>query len=135
MAVSLSGGLDSSSIFCEAATLGAGAAAPAPLHPVSWRFPAGPPATDQRFLEEIRRSHGVSVDTLCVSTVRLLADAEKVIWHLEMPHLLCDAQGALLERARRAGCRVVLDGFFGDEILSSQGYLVDLAYQGRWLTL
>jgi len=98
-------------------------------------FPAGPAATDQYFLEEIRRSYGVSVDTLCFSSLRLLADAEKVIWHLEMPHLLWDAQEALLERTRRAGCRVILDGFFGDQMLSGQGYLVDLAYQGRWLTL
>lgn len=136
VAVSVSGGLDSSAVFCQAAALSDAGEEAAPVQGFSLTFPDGTPASETDFVEAIRGSVPGSrarIRGLPCASFRLLAHAERAIWHLEMPQLLWDARQALLDRARRAGCRVVLDGFFGDQMLAGQGYLVDLARRGRWL--
>lgn len=44
-------------------------------------------------------------------------------------------QAALFESARGHGCRVLLSGFFGDQVLADTAYFFDLACNGRWLKL
>jgi asparagine synthase (glutamine-hydrolysing) len=56
-----------------------------------------------------------------------------VVRHQETPHLPWNALHHLLTAAHREGCRVILDGLFGDHLLAGQGYLVDLFRRGRWL--
>src|SRR5436309_3461188 len=106
-----------------------------PLHGLSMTFPAGSLADERRFLADIERQYGTPIVRLPFSSLRLLNEAREVVSHLEAPRLVWGAQRDLLEHARRAGCRVVVDGFYGDQLLSGQAYLVDLARRGRWLTI
>jgi asparagine synthase (glutamine-hydrolysing) len=138
VAVSVSGGVDSSAVFCQAAALRQGDEAAAPVYGFTMTFPDGTPASETDFVDAIRDSaHGsrAPIHRLPCTSFRLLANAERAIWHLEMPQLLWDARQALSDRARRAGCRVMLDGFFGDQMLGGQAYLVDEARRGHWLTV
>ena len=133
VAVSLSGGLDSSAIFCQAATLIRRESAPVALRGVAMTFPAGSPADERAFLNEIETAYGVQIARLAASEMRLAVDADATARHLEMPGVLWQSEHDVLEQARRMGCRVILNGFFGDQMLFERAYLVDLARQGRWL--
>ena len=134
VAVSVSGGVDSSAIFCQAAALKQQEDCPRRAPPESrWHFRRGLRADEHEFLDEIDRAYGTRITRLPVSEVRLLADADRVVGHMEMPAVFWNAYGDVFETARRAGCSVILDGYFGDQMLFGQGYLVDLARRGRWL--
>ena len=121
IAVSVSGGVDSSSIFCQASALKA-----AMEKHRRARYLDGISGGHRRgraeFLDEIDRAYGTRITRLPVSEVRFLADADKVVGHLEMPAVFWDAYGEMFETARRAGCSVILDGYFGDQMLFGQGY-------------
>ena len=133
VAVSVSGGLDSSSIFCQARALITSGAAPAELRGFALTFPGNAAADEVAYLDQVETASGLPIVRQAVSALRLLTDAERTIWHMEMPGLTWDVQSVLLATARQSGCTVVLDGFFGDQILSDQAYLVDLFRRGRWL--
>jgi len=129
VAVSVSGGVDSSAIYCEAARLDV-----APVHGFTLAFPCGTAADEHEFIAALRaRSH--RVDDIPVDDVRLVTDADSGVARTEMPRLPWACQDDLLARAREAGCRVVLDGFFADQMLAGRSYLVDLARAGRWMTV
>jgi len=133
VAVSVSGGVDSSSIFCQAAALRRSTAVSDPPYGIAMTFPTGSAADEQRYLDEIERAYGGRITRLAISELRLLLDADRVVGHLEMPGVFWSATRAVFESARRAGCSVVLDGYFGDHMLCGRSYLVDLARRGRWL--
>lgn len=135
VAVSVSGGLDSSSIFCQASALIKSGATPTDLRGFAMTFPGNPAADEVAYLDHVETASGLPIVRQSVSALRLLADVERTIWHMEMPGLTWDVQSTLLSSARQSGCTVVLDGFFGDQILSDQAYLVDLFRRGRWLTV
>lgn len=135
VAVSVSGGLDSSAIFCQAAALRRSASAPVALHGIALTFPGDAAADEQTYLDQVEMASGLPISRLSVPALRFLTEAEKLTWHTEMPGLVWDAQSALLALARQSGCAVLLDGFFGDQMLFERGYLVDLARRGRWLKI
>ncbi len=133
VAITVSGGLDSSAIFCQAAALAARESLPVRLRGVAMTFPAGSPADEQRFLDEIERIHDVPIDRLPISHLEFLTGADAVVRQLEMPSLVPHSQTEMFGHIRRAGCRVLLHGFFGDQMLSERGYLVDLVRHGQWM--
>ncbi len=135
VAVAVSGGVDSSAIFCQASTLVRRESLPITLHGVAMTFPAGTPADEQAFLDEIERACGTRIARLPVSEARFLGNADAAVRELETPGVVWNGQHELLDHARRGGCRVILDGYFGDQMLFERGYLVDLARRGRWLTI
>jgi asparagine synthase (glutamine-hydrolysing) len=135
VAVTVSGGVDSSSIFCTAAALVRTDAMPVTLHGISLTYAKDTPADEQAFLDEIERTSDTPIARLPVAEYRYLDQADEVVRQFETPGVLCDVQHQIWEEARRAGCRVLLSGFFGDQMLAGRGYLVDLARRGRWLTI
>jgi len=132
VAMTASGGLDSSSIFCQAAALARREPGLPALHGISMTFPAGSPADEQQFLDGIDAVTGIPVERVPIAELRILPDAGEAVHHLELPDLLWDAHGEIYKRARRAGCPVLLDGYYGDQALFPRRYLVDLARRGRW---
>jgi asparagine synthase (glutamine-hydrolysing) len=135
--VSVSGGLDSSSIFCVAqreSLHAAGVHRPVGLSHLS---PEGSPADERRFLLEIERAYGVAIDRIPGGLPGVMGQSRNELWHVEAPFL--DALGnrlhGLLRATRERGTRVLLGGQWGDQVLCERSYLVDLARRFRWLTV
>ena len=130
VAVAASGGVDSSSIYCTAARV-AGAAA---LRAFTLAFPRGSGADEHEYVDALRAC-ALHVDAIDIDAVRLVTDVEGSVGRTEMPRLPWDCQDALLARARDAGCRVLLDGFCGDQVLAGPAYWIDLTRAGRFATV
>lgn len=135
VAVSVSGGVDSSSIFCEAVAIARQDSAHQGIRGISMTFPAGSPADEREFIDSLDAVSPHPVERMPVSEIRVLRDATRIIAHLERPELVWSTFPEVLGRARRAGCSVILDGYYGDEALFPRRYLVDLAYRGSWLKI
>ena len=133
--VAVSGGLDSSSIFCQALVACRAGSSRAKIRGISMTFPAGTPPDERSFLQEIERMHDVSVARVPVSEYSYVDYIGDAVRRLDTPGAAEGSALRVFETARRAGCDVLLSGFFGDQMLSNRGYLVDLAKQGRWLKI
>jgi asparagine synthase (glutamine-hydrolysing) len=133
--VMVSGGVDSSSIFCLAEQLVRAEAMPVTLQGLSMTFAKGSPADEHDLLNEVERACETPITRIPITEYRYFDNADAVVRQFETPGVVCSAQDQVWEAARRAGCRVLLSGFFGDQMLASRGYLVDLARRGRWLTI
>lgn len=135
VAVSVSGGLDSSSIFCLAHTL---ARARPDRYPailgVSYTSPAGSPSDEAAFLQEIEREYGVHIERVPMGAVGLLNGSSAAVWHVEAPFLdeQWNTTHVFLSIVRRLGARVLLTGHWGDQMLFDQAYLVDLVRRLAW---
>ena len=105
------------------------------LHGISLTFAKGSAADEQDFLGEIERRYETPITRIPVTEYRYLDNADAVVRQFETPGVLVQVQDQIWEAARRAGCRVLLSGFFGDQMLAGRGYLVDLARRGRWLKI
>lgn len=133
--VSLSGGLDSSSIYCLAETLGQNKGAAGPLvHGISYTPPGDSPINEKAFLQEIERTFGVPVTRVPAGPPGFIRYSRQLVWQVEAPFL--DGQWtttlSFLDTAGSLGSRVILGGHWADQVLCSQAYLVDLAYGLRW---
>jgi len=138
VAVSLSGGLDSSSIFCLAETLARHSPGRYPaVVGVSYVSPHGSPSDEAAFLGEIERAYGVRVARIQVGAAAIVDGAREVVPHVEAPFLdeMWSTTHAFLEAVRGLGARVVLTGHWGDQVLFDQTYLVDLFRALRWREL
>lgn len=124
VAVSVSGGVDSSAIHCVAARLGT-----ASVRGFTLAFPRGTAADEHPFVDALRGQR-LHIDDVPVDRVRWLRGDQNVA-QMEMPGLFWEKHDVLLARARQAGCRVLLSGFFGDQILTGEAYLVDLVRRGH----
>lgn len=137
VAVSVSGGLDSSSILCLAHTLvrTRQPAAP-PVLGASYTSRAGSPSDEQAFLLEIEQAYGMPIHRVPLGPMALLDHARQLTWHVEAPFL--DEQWGntrrFLQTVNRLGARVLLTGHWGDQMLFPQAYLVDLVRRLRWRT-
>jgi len=131
VAVAVSGGLDSSSIFCQAAAL---RPASSPLG-LSWTFPPGSAADERQFLPDLERRAEARIVTLPVAGAMLLATSARLVDAAERPATEWDVRSQLLARARQEGCGVVMDGYFGDHLLASTSYLADFALRGKLATV
>jgi asparagine synthase (glutamine-hydrolysing) len=136
VAVSLSGGLDSSSIFCQARSLlGDGGNGCPDVFGISYVSADNAPSDEREFLADIERQYEVVVEKLPIQPGGPLAGSREAVWHIEVPFLdsLWSTTDRLHERARERGARVLLSGHWGDEVLCTQAYLVDLARRFAWL--
>jgi asparagine synthase (glutamine-hydrolysing) len=134
VAVSLSGGLDSSAIFCLAQTLRRGHADIRPVIGLSYLSPDGSPSDEKAFLAEIERQYSVLVDRVPMGNLGLMDGSTEAVWHVEAP--LLDEQWntthRFLDRTRQLGARVILTGHWADQVLFDQAYLVDLFRHFSW---
>jgi len=135
VAVSVSGGLDSSSILCLAETLrrSAPAAVPAILG-LSYLSPEGSPSDEKAFLVDIEHRHDIAIERVPAGRPGMMDGCLEAVWHIEAPFL--DQQWNLMRQffytARQRGARVMLTGHWADQVLFPQAYLVDLFRQLRW---
>jgi asparagine synthase (glutamine-hydrolysing) len=138
IAVSVSGGLDSSSIFCQADRLGRTEAGLAPdLLGMSY-VGVGGTADERAFLDLIEQATGISIARVPLDDhLGVVNGALGQIWHVETPSLdyLWRARVAIAQAMRERGARVLLSGHWGDQMLFSRGYLVDLARRFSWREL
>jgi asparagine synthase (glutamine-hydrolysing) len=136
VAISVSGGLDSSSIFCTADRLVRAGAAPCPsIRGISYLGAEGTAADERRFIEAIERHTGSPIEQFPIhphavmhSTARDQVHAIEVPFLDTMWGLTCE----LHRRTTGAGSRVLLLGLWGDQVLFSPAYLADLASRFRW---
>ena len=150
IAVELSGGLDSSSILCQAETLRRNTPGRyPPILGVSYTSPAGSPSDETAFLPEIEREYGITIERTPVGPPGFLDMARDLMWHTEGPLLdeTWKTADTFFKTTHRLGTRVVLTGHWADQFLFNRGYLIDLVYRlawgkvhahlkefGRWLT-
>ena len=128
----LSGGLDSSSIVATAREKGRDSAT---LHTFSTVFDEHPSCDERRYIEAVTEkggaiSHVTSGDE--VSPVRLL---DTLGASQDQPFGAPTLALSWLQytKARAEGCRVLLDGHGGDEVVShGEGRLFELAKAGHW---
>jgi asparagine synthase (glutamine-hydrolysing) len=137
VAVSVSGGVDSSAIFCLGERLHADDPArwPRPFG-VSYESPPGSPGDEREFVEAIRDHYGSEIHW--IPLVPGLGDAHRgTVWHSEVPFVdeLGATNWAVHEAARARGARVMLNGLWGDQVLFDPSYLAGLAWRMRWPTV
>jgi asparagine synthase (glutamine-hydrolysing) len=138
VAISVSGGLDSSSIFCLAETLRQRDPAHVPpLLGISYTSADGTPSDEKAFLLDIEREYDTAIERLPMDSPGFMDGARDAVWHSETPDLdeQWNALHKFLSTARERGARVLLTGHWGDQILFSRAYLIDLFHRLAWLTL
>lgn len=128
-AISLSGGLDSSTIAC---------CAPTPMRCYSMTYDGGPADEIEhaRVVADRRQTQLVPVR---VAADELEPLTDEAVWHLDepFPSLTVLAQSAVFRAAARDGVKVVLTGQGADELLGGYRFLqgpnlIGLARAGRW---
>ena len=133
----LSGGLDSSSITCAAHDL-MGPDASGRLHTYSFVFDQISKSDERPYIEKVLSSRAVQSHYIFADTLSPLDDLGRVLWHQDQPfcaYNLSLHRGAW-QAANRNGVRVLLDGVFGDNVVShGSHYLRQLANRWRWITL
>ena len=138
VAVSVSGGLDSSSILCQAETeRRAGPASWPAMLGFSYIGPEGSTSDERRYLDEIERSYDVSIERIAAAPLLgLMEGAELQARHSEAPLLdsLWQITHAIQQAAAHRGARRYLTGHWGDQVLHGTAYLVDLIGRLAWRT-
>ena len=138
VAVSVSGGLDSSSIFCQAEVLRRESGVCPAVLGFSYVGPEGSTSDEQAYLEEIERVYDARLGRLPLAPLAgMSGDAPLQAWHSETPLLdsLWPITRRLQAAAHAAGARRLLSGHWGDQMLYSTAYLGDLLWRGAWRTL
>jgi asparagine synthase (glutamine-hydrolysing) len=138
VAVSVSGGLDSASIFCQAETLRREGVVPTPaIAGVS--YISGRDGTDeQAYLRDIEATYGVDVDRFPIEPLIGVVDGmRQQVAAAEAPFVdyLWGVTRELHTRATATGARSLLSGHLGDQLLFSPAYLVDLVRRNAWPTI
>jgi asparagine synthase (glutamine-hydrolysing) len=138
VAVSVSGGLDSSSIFCVAQSIKQqGSANVASLIGSSSVYPDGTPSDEKQFLVEMEARYGTQIFRMQNQAAGFLEGSRDAIYHLEMPSF--DSRwvdtAKFLQFIHQTGSRVLLTGHWGDQMLFDQDYLIDLFHDMRWLKI
>jgi asparagine synthase (glutamine-hydrolysing) len=136
VAISVSGGLDSSSIFCQADQLRrSGRAACPAIVGISHPGAEGTEADEHRYIEAIEQEYGLTIDRFAVEPLVGVAEGlDQQIGATEAP--LVDYMWGITrqmhQRATAHGARVLLTGHWGDQVFFSSGYLVDLFRRLAW---
>ena len=136
VAVSVSGGLDSSSIFCAADRLVRTGEAPCPsIRGISYIGAEGSAADERRFIEAIEQHTGTAIDQFPINAhASVRSHARDQVRAIEVPFLdtMWGLTSELHRRTTATGGRVLLLGLWGDQVFFSTAYLADLASRLRW---
>ena len=132
VAVAVSGGLDSSAIFCTAASFPEAA-----LVGLTYTTRDGSEADESSYVAMVESACGRPIHHVDTPHEGLLFQSSQVVRCVEMPML--DAQWfrghRLMNAVTKAGARNLLTGHWGDQLLFDQAYLVDLLRKGAWRTI
>jgi asparagine synthase (glutamine-hydrolysing) len=135
IAVSVSGGLDSSSIFCLAETLKRKDPQIFPkILGFSYIFKDGTPVDEKSFLSDIERDYSVSIKRIPAGPQGIIDGNREEIWYVESPFLngVRNFTEPLYKEVQQSGVRLLLTGDMGDQMLFSQAYLLDLFNHLAW---
>jgi asparagine synthase (glutamine-hydrolysing) len=136
VAMSVSGGLDSSSIFCQAHALRCSSASTFPgVFGVAYCGAEGSDADEQRYLLHIEQQYEARIDRFPIEPhIGLVQGAEDQVRAIEAPFLdhMWGVTREVQRRARMGGSRTLLSGHWGDQVLFSSAYLVDLFRRAAW---
>jgi asparagine synthase (glutamine-hydrolysing) len=136
VAVSVSGGIDSSSVFCQAEALRRAGAASCPrLSGVSYVGAEGTDADERQYLLDIEHEYGVAIERYPIEPfVGLIEGVDDQIRTVEAPFLdyMWGVTRELNRRAAAGGARVLVSGHWGDQVFFSHAYLVDLFDRLAW---
>ena len=144
VACEVSGGLDSSAIFAVAAGLRRSGDLPAPdLLGYTLKFPAGTEADELRYVHSVAAHTGMEVTEVPPALHALAWYRQQVAATAEMPDYPNGAMSdGFRQYAANQGCRVLLAGVAGDEMLTSgRNYYadalaaLDLRSLVRWLAI
>jgi len=130
-AVTVSGGLDSSAIFCQAEKLRQSGLATASPAAISLVFPDGTPADEKNYLEDIEDHYDIQIHRLHFDHFQY-ADEEKWLKNIEYPRLFWNTEFEVYRCMRETGCTTLLDGYFGDQMMASLANLFELVRSFRW---
>ena len=133
VAIAVSGGTDSSSIFSVAArTCGA-----RPIG-LSYSMQDGGPADETQFIADLERACGLPIVPIHSSSrAEPLFRADELIRRVEAPMANTEWGRAdrLVATAHQRGARTLLSGHWGDQLLFDQAYLVDFLHSGSCLAM
>ena len=135
-ALAVSGGLDSSVIFCIAHQLHEHATINIPLLPVWCVSNQNGGSEEERFIRTLESTLRVRIDRVTMAPI----DPESLgatTSHSEWPRVDdgSSAMQPMLLRARRCGARTMLTGQWSDQLFFVTGYLSDLFVAGAWRQL
>lgn len=124
----LSGGLDSSAIACVAGKLADDPGGGTPPLEAFTLFADQPASDERRYAREVVRAAGLKAHEIAGRDPDPLDGLDDAIWQVESPIVAATREGSLarLEVVRARGCRVLLSGEGGDQLLDELGYLADL---------
>lgn len=136
IAVSVSGGLDSSSIFCQAEVLRRARDVNCEaVAGISFTGDEGGDADERAFLCAIEREYGVAIERFPMNGLTgIVGGAAEQVRAVEAPFLdyMWGVTRELHGRAATRGARILFSGQWGDQVLFSTGYLVDLFNGFAW---
>jgi asparagine synthase (glutamine-hydrolysing) len=137
VAIAVSGGLDSSYLFCTALRLHREDPALCPaILGVSYGGPPGTPSDESQYVDTIERQYRARIARLGEEP-GFVQEAAEEVWSGESPQVdRLARQGTQVRRAMRdAGARRVLTGHWGDQLLCDSSYLLDLLQPSQWSLL
>ena len=127
--VLVSGGLDSSAILCQASMLRKAGAPEQNCRGVAMTFPRDTPAGEESYLDDLETTHAVEIRRLPVTPFGVHST---FLRHTEVPRLLWDSAFKCASVFKEMRCRVVLDGYYGDQMMHSDAHLVELIRRLRY---
>jgi asparagine synthase (glutamine-hydrolysing) len=131
----VSGGLDSSSIFCLAETLKRKDPQLFPdIFGFSYIFKDGTPLDEKSFLSDIERDYSLSIKRIPAGPQGIIDGNREEVWYVESPFLNClrNYTEPLHKEVKQSGAKLLLCGDMGDQMLFSQAYLLDLFNRLAW---
>ena len=91
-------------------------------------FPRSP-ADEEHFLDDIETLHDLKIRRLRATSLRF---PEEFLYSDEVPRFHWDVVFDCMSLAGKQGCRVILDGHYGDHMMHSDAHLVELARRLRY---
>ena len=137
VAISVSGGLDSSIVLCLADDLRRSGASGASLVPLTYAPADNPDTEENRFIRMLEQTRGLQIERLPMGEPGDVEQLESAAWHSECPFFdrgWC-MEAPLLARARSHGASTLLMGLWSDQFMFGMGYLSDLFRQLAWRDL
>ena len=137
VAIEVSGGLDSSYIFCAAQRLVREEPGLCPaVVGLNYGGAPGTPSDERYFIEQIERAWHTKIERL-PELAGFVEGAAEEVWRSESPHVdrLARLGHEMRDRACAAGAGRLLTGHWGDQVMSDSDYLLDLLRSGRWSLL
>jgi asparagine synthase (glutamine-hydrolysing) len=134
VAIAVSGGLDSSYLFCTAQRLQREDPALCPaILGVSYGGPSGSPSDEARYVDEIERHCHTRIARLGEEP-GFVEEAAEEVWCTESPQIdRLARQGRQVRLAmHEAGATRMLTGHWGDQLLCDSAYVLDLVRPSQW---